>query len=292
MPTLDLGELGATIEDAIRADDTIVADAAPAGAAPDADRAVAGESAVDPAPVAAATTEGSPERSAEDEAAYKARFEADYQERSKADFAKLRSALDRQVNDWRSRHDRVADERREADGYVEFLETKLAEYDPDEVARYRRNREGFQAQRSRERQAATLELDNRRAFRDREFRRLYPDLDPDEPSLMEAFLAGDARLEAARIEAQLAATALRRAEARPAPAVAPPATPPPAAETPPRDDRGRFVARAEETRRVEAARGAESVAVARGGGFPADVPRTLEAARRPLLEGLARLGLS
>ena len=129
-PTLELGELGQALDDAIAEDPGIAAEEAPP---PDAAPLEAGVSAVAAEPAAGAGAEPPTEPVApEVDAEYAARFEADYAERSKADFAKLRSRLDRQITDLRSKHTLVSDAAEEAENYAAYLESKLAEYDPDE----------------------------------------------------------------------------------------------------------------------------------------------------------------
>ena len=288
-PTIELGDLGVSLDDAIRSDPEIAAEEAET---PDAKQLADGASDVE-TPVAA---EAEPvaetvEPVQSEEPTYESRFEADYAERSKRDFAQLRSGLDRQITRWQQEATRTKEDLEETANYVAFLESKLADYDPDEVQRFQRNRQGHAEKRQSDRRVKEMEFRQRLDFRDREFRRLYPDIDPNDPELMEAFRSGDAKLERALIRERLAWQA-RGAPPAPAPRAqsqgAPPAPTQPRAE---RDSQGRFVARAEETRRVEQARGVETAGRSAGAATRPKPPSTFQEARAQMQAGFAKLGI-
>lgn len=301
MPVLDLGELGKDFEDAIKEDPAIEVEDVPAAqevAKPDAAKVEEQEpdAEEDAAADAEPKSEAEPEQVDPDaEAAYKARFEAEYAERSRADIGKLRSSLDKQITNLSKAQKAQALELEEAAAYVEHLEKQLAEYDPDEVKRWQANRARVKDQLKRDTRTQEIELENRRNFRDREFRRLYPDLDPDEPVLLEAFLEGNHKLEAALIRERLLRVPIEPTpqlkSAEPKRDVKPDQKPVPQV-TPERDKDGKFISpKAEATRKREQARGHETVSNNRPSSQTAMPINTLAGARTAMKEGFARLGI-
>jgi hypothetical protein len=285
-PTLELGELGAALEEAVRDDESIVAEGEVEGTAAGEREAGAGESAAEPAPAAEAGAEAEPD--AED--AYKARFEADYAARSREDIRAVQSSLDKQIAQWRSRHTEAAKDLEEASDYVAFLEKQLGEYDPEEVARFRRNRQGYREKQQAKVRDERADFARRADYRAIKFKQLYPDLDPEDPELFAAFREGNQALEATLIRAKLAETKLHRTVAAPTPEASAKADSEPKAEAP-RDESGRFVSRGDVTRRVEQARGATTLGALRGAPQADKPATTLEEARAHMAKGFADLGI-
>lgn len=299
-PVLDLGELGKAFEDAIKDDSDIDVDpAAQEVIKPDAAKVEGQEpdAEADAAADAEPKAEAEPEQAdPESEAAYKARFEAEYAKRSREDIGKLRSSLDKQITNLTKAQKAKDLELEEASAYVKHLEEQLAEYDPDEVKRWQANRTRVKDQLKRDTRIQEIELENRRNFRDREFRRLYPDLDPDEPVILEAFLEGNHKLEAALIRERLLRVPIQPTQQAAAPVVAKTndsqqvlATP---KDGPERDKDGKFVSKkAEATRKREQARGHETISSNRPSSQTALPINTLAGARAAMKEGFARLGV-
>lgn len=285
-PTLDLGELGAALDAEIRADDDLVVeqDSAAAAASDAAPVAGIGESAAGAAPAAEAGAGAEPVQDDAD-AAYRARFEADYAERSKADFARFRSNADRRYAELDRRHREAEALREESSNYIEFLERQLAEYDPEEVARFRRNREGHVREQNQKRATRQGEMELRRAFRRQKFPELYPGVDPDDPELVEAFEAGDGKRELALIRERQARLELAEARKQAAPT---PATPRSPEGSPARDAQGRFLP-AERTRELERLRGNDGLAAPRGAAYPEARPTSVAEARKVFQSKMAAL---
>lgn len=295
IPVLDLGDLGKAIDDAVKdADDESDIAAAIEELKPDATTTeerepdAETEAAADVEPVVEANDDKSvPDADAEE--AYRTRFEAEYAERSRADIGKLRSSLDRQITNL-SKAKKSADlDLEEAAAYAEYLEKQLAEYDPDEVARIQKRRTSVREQAKRDLRTAEIEQENRRNFRDREFRRLYPDLDPNEPELLSAFEDGNYKLEAALIRERLNRIAIAPA---PQPVAKAPEPKPEAKAPAPRAADGKFVSpKAEETRKREVARGHEPLATKKPTAESRMPVNTLSGARVAMREAMTRMGV-
>lgn len=303
LATLDLGSLGAQIDAAIMADATIPEGIGVELDAPGpverggAEPVETGASPASPPPAAEAAADGPAESDeAAANAAYAARFEADYHERSQRDIAKLRSSLDRRYGDLDRRHREASDLLDETRNYAEFLEAQLAQYDPDEVKRFQRNRQGHLAQRAQERDTKAGQQELRRAFRAQKFPELYPGIDPHDPELLAAFEAGDRKLEEALIRERLARQEAVQARRGVSPAPTAAAQHSPAGGEPPaRDAQGRFLPAGQDagarTREVEKLRGNDGLAQARGGNPAPKNPKTMAEAREFMKAGFARLGV-
>lgn len=284
IPKLDLGELGDQIDAALRDgddEDEILAAPAPDGGdepgEPGANEGEDAESGPGVSPVAEAKDE-------DFEARYQERFRADYAERSKQDIRAVQSKLDKQIAQYRGKAEEAGFDLQEAERYIGALQAELAEYDPELVSRLTQGRRAHVTQEREKRGQARQARERVAQDRARFYAEKFPDIDPDDPDLLDAFERGDDAAERRRLERLVKLQRLERA-GKPTPqaqAAAPKAEAPKAA-APQRNEKGQFVQqRVAETRQREERRG--QIPVASGGGTPSQQVPMDRAARERLFK--------
>lgn len=292
IPTLDLGELGEQIDAQLRdgepEEETLDAPA-PEG---DEDTGEPGDNEDDQAE---SGPEDPPVAEAKDEdfeARYQERFRQDYAERSRRDISAVQSKLDKQIAQYRSKAEETGFDLTEAERYIGALQAELAEYDPEMVSRLTQGRQAHKTQEREKREIARERRGRVEQDRARFYAEKFPEIDPDDPDLRDAFERGDDAAERRRLERLVKLQRLERAR-QPAPqARAPKSEAPRQAASPERDARGQFVKqRVAETRQREERRG--PIPVGNQAGAPDQkVSLDKDTRVRQLSQQLKALGLS
>lgn len=296
MPTLDLGELGAQFDAAVRDDPTI-----PSG---DTDESAAtpetpGE-APDDAEAEAAPSDAPPEPAGVPEAEVEARVKVEVQKA----LSGLQRKLDPQIAEWRRRATDLREHLDEASQGVQHLVERLAEYDPEAAEGFLAERKRILGDMVRGREVSALRTRNRDNARAVFYHRTFgPEspfakergytIDPEDPLLLNVYRNGTREQEQQALDLYIRERDLDRR------AAAPPAAAPGSAATPERNAQGQFVspaqAKAAATREREQARGHQPLA---GGGQAAPrekIPTAggtsaiLEHARKVFQRDMARL---